>query len=282
MKLAPHFIAAGCLLVGASALFGRQPMPLSGPVQEILPAPDYVEGEPLLDSTNDENFWAPPPMPPLPYGFTWDGYAGAAIEHDIYGYQRLHPPPRKTVSCYGLFVGLADSVHVMFSYPTPHRPPPMYCPKGGGRCVPGKFSYGTRSHGGGCTCQSQPATIVYEPALSAPQPVPVPEPAPTYQPQIIPPRNVVQPRPVAPARPIAPAHPVAPARPLTPVVPLVPPVLIDDSGLPAAPLVSEERGPAVIAPTAPPPVLTEDPPELPQNVVPAPGSTLPRNKIPAR
>ena len=199
MKLAPQLVAAGWLLLGASALFGRQPMPLSGPMQEILPAPEYVEGEPLLDPTNDENFWGPPPMPPLPYGFTWDGYAGAAIEHDIYGYQRLHPPPRKTVSCYGLFVGLADSVHVMFSYPTPHRPPPMYCPKGGGRCVPGKFSYGTRtSCSGGCACQSQPAAIVYEPAHSAPQPVPMPEPAPTYQPRITPPRNVVQPRSPAP------------------------------------------------------------------------------------
>jgi len=263
MKVASHFVVAGCLLAGTSALFGRQPAAL-GPQLDQLPAPLYVEGEEHLDPTNDENFWSPPPMPPLPYGFTWDGYYGAAVEHDLYGHQRLHPPPRKTVSCHGLFVGLADSVNVMFSYPTPHRPPPLYCPKNaGGRCVPGKFSYGTRSQCGGgcCTCQLQPAAVVYEPALLAPQPVPTPEPAPlpTFQP--------TQPRPTQPR--------IAPARPLTPARPLIPPV-------PALPLVSEEPRPAAIAPMLPPPVLTEDPRELPQNTVPSPIDSLPRNKIPAR
>ena len=255
MKVATHFVVAGCLLAGTSALFGRQPAAF-GPQLDQLPAPLYVEGEEHLDPTNDENFWSPPPMPPLPCGFMWDGYYGAAVEHDLYGHQRLHPPPRKTVSCHGLLVGLTDSVQVMFSYPTPHRPPPMYCPKNGcGRCVPGKFSYGTRSHGHCgccCACQSQQAAIVYEPALLAPQPVPMPEPetAPTFQPQLVQPR-------------------IAPARPLVPVRPLVPPVLIDDTGLPALPLTSEDPRPAATAPMPPPPGLTQDPRELPRNKIPA-------------
>lgn len=286
MNVKATLVAAGWLLVGTSALLGRQPLPITGPIagpaREHLPPPGDVLGEPLLDPTNDENFWSPPPMPPLPYGFTWDGYYGAEVEHDIYGYRRLNPPPRKTISCYGLFTGLADSVHVIFSYPTPNRPPPMYCPKGHG--VPGKLSYGVRRHcSGGCTtCQSQPAPVVNEPALSAPQPVPLAEPTPAYPPQWTQPRIMpVQPR-VAPVQPrVAPAQPqVGPVLPRpAPAQPLVPPVLVDE-GLPAAPLATEDPAPAIISPMPPPPVLTEDP--LPHNVVPAPATPLPRNKIPAR
>jgi hypothetical protein len=250
MKISTILVAACCTLVAASSLLGRQPAPDAG--AQPLPAPLYPGEAP---AENDDDFWAHPPLPPLPYAFTWDEYAGAAVEHDAYGYQRLHPPPKKTISCDGWLAGVTDSVVVMFSYPTPHRPPPMYCPKG--RCVPGKFSYGACSRG--CSCQAHvcAAPVVYEPAMTAPHPLPEPMLEPAH---VSPPRPVLQPR-------------------LAPANPMIPPVLVE-GGLPAQPLLPEESTPAVIAPM-PPPVLTEEPSTgLPPNEIPM--SELPRNRIPAR
>ena len=117
MKLNATIVAAGWLLAGATALLwpatrSRTVATAGAPARAVVPGRGGI-------SRPDERreFREAPPCPPLPYGFTWDGYYGAEVEHDVYGYRRLNPPPRKTVSCYGLFVGLADSVHVMFSYP---------------------------------------------------------------------------------------------------------------------------------------------------------------------
>jgi hypothetical protein len=252
MKLATTLVAVCCALAGPSPLLARQPLPGSAASEDTLPAPQSWDDAAGPHAPASDDYWSSPPVPPLPYGFTWDSYAGADVEHDIYGYRRLHPPPRKTASCYGFLAAFADSIHVLFSYPTPYRPEPVYCTSsGGGRCVPAKFSYGTRTHiRSGCSCQADPAPVYFDPAAAAPQPQPelADEPAP-------PPIDV-------------------PSRPRTPQV------LIDDSGLPALPLQAPQS--AGTRP-APPPVLTEDPPgQLPRNIVPAPPSPLPRNKIPAR
>jgi hypothetical protein len=263
MKLSTTLVAASCLFAAASSSLARQPAPAPELRQDLLPAPQY-DGEMLYDPTNEDTFWLPPPKPPLPYGFTWDNYMGAEIEHDLYGYQRLNPPPRRTASCYGWVAGIADSVHVMFSYPTDNRPPPMHCVKQHGRCVPAKMSFGHRCHSGGgsCPCQAHSAPVMLAPVTVAPYVPNFPTPEPSYEPE---PHPIVQPR----------AVPVSPQ-----VRPLVPPVLIDDAQ-PAPPLLEPgDPRPPAIAPGPPPPVLTEEP-ALPRNTVP-PVNALPRNRIPAR
>src|SRR5262245_56383332 len=139
MKLATTLAAAVCVLAGASSLYGRQPAPVPGPMQELLPTPQEPAGELGWDLSADDYHWGPPPLPSLPYGFTWENYLGAEVEHDIYGDRRLNPPPRKTVSCDGFLAALGDSVVVLFSYPTPNRPPPVYCCNQTRRCAPAKF-----------------------------------------------------------------------------------------------------------------------------------------------
>src|SRR6187551_370354 len=103
MKLWTIIVAALGVLPVPALLLARQPAPLPRASQGLLPGPQSIGDDSGLEVAPNDNFWLPPPVPPLPYGFTWDGYQGDAIEHDIYGHQRLHPPPKRTASCHGWF-----------------------------------------------------------------------------------------------------------------------------------------------------------------------------------
>jgi hypothetical protein len=267
MKLATTLIAAGCVLAAASTLLGRQPLAPPGPAQDELPAPEYFGDEQALAA--DEKFWLPPPVPQLPYGFTWDHYQGAAYEQDIYGYRRLNPPPRKSVSCHGWFAACADSVAVMFSYPTENRPPKYYCPKQ--HPVPGKISFGHRAGCAACgncssctsctscACQAQSAPIVQ---MQLQSPPPQATYFPTPEPAIESPQAAPQPRRTL-------------ARP--PVRPIVPPVLTDGGGLPALPGLDGDLQSPANSSSVPAPVLTEEPATQPSGA-PAPMGAKPRGR----
>jgi hypothetical protein len=248
MKLFTNTIALACLLVAGSPVLGQQPLDGPRAAPEILPAPQYL-GDPGPGGYSTDDVWAAPPVPELPYGFTWEAYQGAEVEHDIYGYQRTNRPPKKTVACHGWFAALGDSVVTFFSYPSAsssqyghaascagpachHKSAHWHhAPRCAKSCVPGKISYGTRSRSMGCQCQVQPA--------------PAPAPAQTWS---------------APPQPMPEAY----------QAPTPAPVVIDDGGLPEGPAAEPQSPSPIIVAPAPRVFLPTESPQthLPGNLIP--------------
>lgn len=68
-------------------------------VAQSPPGPDSAANAWLARLATDDSWpslagqpYGPPSMQSLPYGFLWDGYRGAAVEHDIFGMNRAPGP----------------------------------------------------------------------------------------------------------------------------------------------------------------------------------------------
>ena len=216
-----------------------------------------------------------PPPKPLPYGYWWDEYRGADIEHPLYAPRHAHHVGRAYASS-NVLTELGCWFHKLFhcngaassaceacqQSAVPPPPLPAYLPPGLTSPPPEPFSLQPIPH------ILQPPAELQRPADSAPTQPQTPPEAFASPPHLLlpdPPRTTTP----EPAKIVD----VPPAIP----VPAAPSDSVDSSErqLPASPAPLVELAPEYSLPA-------ESAPTAPKNVIPAPPQTVPRNVIPPR